>query len=75
MTSDALLAISVLSDRAFKSSSSEADAWTAGSKYLLNPKARIMLNYVHTEFDTSVRVNRLRDDNEDAVVLRAQYDF
>lgn len=54
---------------------SEADAWTAGAKWLLNPNARIVLNYVHTEFDTPIRVNRLRDDNEDAVVLRAQYDF
>lgn len=54
---------------------SEADAWTAGVKWILNPSARLVLNYVHTEFDTPVRINRHLDDNEDAVVLRAQYDF
>ncbi len=54
---------------------SEADAWTAGAKWILNHSARLVLNYVHTEFDTPVRINRHLDDNEDAVVLRAQYDF
>lgn len=54
---------------------SEADAWTAGAKWILNPNARIVLNYVHTDFDTPIRVNRRLDDSEDAVVLRAQYDF
>lgn len=54
---------------------SEAEAWTAGAKWILNPNARVVLNYVHTGFDTPIRVNRKLDDNEDAVVLRAQYDF
>ena len=54
---------------------SEADAWTAGAKWILNPNARIVLNYVRTEFDTPIRVNRLRGDKEEALVLRAQYDF
>ena len=54
---------------------SEAHAWTAGAKWILNPNARIVLNYVHTKFDTPIKVNREADDNEDALVLRAQYDF
>lgn len=54
---------------------SEADAWTAGAKWILNPNARVLLNYVHSEFDTPIRVNRKLDDSEDAVVVRAQYDF
>lgn len=54
---------------------SEADAWTAGAKWILNPNARVILNYVHTNFDTAIRVNRQLDDAENAVVLRAQYDF
>lgn len=54
---------------------SETDAWTAGAKWLLNPNARLVLNYVHTRFDTPIKVNGKQDDNEDAVLLRAQYDF
>ena len=54
---------------------SKADAWTAGAKWLLNPNARIVLNYVHTMFDTPIILNGHKSDNEDAVVLRAQYDF
>ncbi|HLD10434.1 MAG TPA: porin [Methylophilaceae bacterium] len=54
---------------------SEADAWTAGTKWILNPNARILLSYVRTEFDTPVRINRRLSDDEDALVLRAQYDF
>ncbi|MBC7696842.1 MAG: porin [Bacteroidia bacterium] len=60
---------------ATSSFTSEADAWTAGGKWLLNPNARLMLNYIHTKFDTDIRVNGKLDDAEDAVVLRAQYDF
>ena len=54
---------------------SEANAWTAGGKWILNPNARLMFNYIHTKFDTDIRVNGKLDDAEDAMVLRAQYDF
>ena len=54
---------------------SEADAWTAGAKWIFNPNARLLLNYIHTEFDNDIRVNGKVDDTEEAVVLRAQYDF
>jgi phosphate-selective porin OprO and OprP len=54
---------------------SEADAWTAGAKWIFNPNARLVLNYVHTEFDTPIKLNGRVSDDEDAVVLRAQYDF
>ena len=54
---------------------SQADAWTAGAKWILNPNARIVLNYVHTMFDTPIILNAHKSDNEDAIVLRAQYDF
>lgn len=54
---------------------SEADSWTGGAKWILNPNARILLNYIHTEFDTPIRVNSKLSDDEDALVLRAQYDF
>jgi phosphate-selective porin OprO and OprP len=54
---------------------SEADSWTAGAKWILNPNARILLNYIHTRFDTPVTTNGKTDDNEDVLVLRTQFDF
>lgn len=53
----------------------EADAWTAGVKWIMTSNARIILNYIHTSFDTPIRQNRKTDDSEDAVVMRAQFDF
>jgi len=57
----------------------EADAWTLGANWILNPNTRVMLNWVHTTFDTpiTVRVNRQASafDNEDALTMRAQFDF
>jgi phosphate-selective porin OprO and OprP len=56
---------------------SEADAWTVGAKWILNPNARIVLNYVQTQFDqpTELTINGETGDREKALVLRAQYDF
>jgi phosphate-selective porin OprO and OprP len=54
---------------------SEAEAWTVGAKWLLNPNSRIVLNYVRTEFEDPIRVNSVSDDTENAILLRAQYDF
>ncbi|HEY9276832.1 MAG TPA: porin [Methylotenera sp.] len=54
---------------------SEADAWTAGAKWIFNPNARLVLNYVQTNFDDEILVNGKHDDKEQAVNLRAQYDF
>jgi len=58
---------------------SEADAWTAGAKWIFNPNARLVLNYSHTSFDAptgkTFMVNSIKSDTEDALLLRAQYDF
>lgn len=56
---------------------SEAHAWTLGAKWILNPNARLVLNYVRTEFDEPAElvINGESDDTEQALVLRAQYDF
>ncbi|NOT14700.1 MAG: porin [Methylotenera sp.] len=54
---------------------SEADAWTAGAKWIFNPNARLALNYVQTNFNDDIVMNGKRDDKEQAVTLRAQYDF
>jgi phosphate-selective porin OprO/OprP len=57
----------------------EADTWTVGANWILNPNVRLVLNYIHTEFETpiTVRVNGINDtlDEEDAITLRAQFDF
>ena len=56
---------------------SEAGAWTVGAKWILNPNARILLNYVRTSFDqpTRLTINGRNEDKEQAIVLRGQYDF
>ena len=53
----------------------KANAWTGGVKWILNPNARILLNYVHTNFDTPITINSKSSFYEDAVTIRAQYDF
>ncbi|MDD5301055.1 MAG: porin [Gallionella sp.] len=53
----------------------KANAWTAGAKWMLTPYARLMLNYVHTKFDTPVIFNSISSNDEKAIAMRAQYDF
>lgn len=54
---------------------SEAESWTGGAKWILNPNARILLNYIYTKFDTPVRILSKTSDDEKSIVVRAQYDF
>lgn len=56
-------------------SSPKADAITLGLKWIPVQNARLMLNYVRTDFDTPITVNGHSDDREQAVNLRAQLDF
>ncbi|HEY8085906.1 MAG TPA: porin [Methylophilaceae bacterium] len=53
----------------------KADAWTAGAKWIMTPNSRLMFNYIHTSFDNAIIINSKSSDTEDAVTLRAQYDF
>ena len=53
----------------------EADAWTAGIKFVPNPNTRFLVNYIHTSFDTPVTIAGQPEDNEDAITMRAQYNF
>ena len=55
--------------------SNKANAWTGGAKWIMNPNARILLNYVHTNFDMPIIINSKASDRETAVTMRAQYDF
>ena len=52
-----------------------ADAWTLGANWILNPNVRLMANYVHTSFDTPITFLTKKFDNEDALTMRAQFDF
>ena len=57
----------------------EADAWTLGANWILNPNVRLVANLVHTSYDTPILVsvngrNKNLDD-EDALTMRAQFDF
>lgn len=53
----------------------EADAWTAGIKFVPNPNVRFMLNYVRTDFDTPVTIAGQKESKENAITMRAQYMF
>ncbi len=56
-------------------STNKADAYTVQLKWLPNAYTRFLVNYVQTNFDTSVTANGETTDNEKAITLRAQFDF
>lgn len=57
------------------SMTNQADAWTTGAKWILNPYSRILVNYVHTKFASAININGNLSNKEDAVTMRAQLDF
>lgn len=56
-------------------STTEADAWTLGLKWIPNPNTRFLMNYVKTDFGTPVTVNGVTVSDEKALTMRAQFDF
>ena len=57
----------------------QAESWTLGANWILNPNVRLMANLIRTNYDTpvTVRVNGQNDtlEHEDAITMRAQFDF
>ena len=55
----------------------EADTWTVGLKWIMNPNTRFLLNYVQTSFDTPIALGSPTDlrDKERAITARAQWNF
>jgi phosphate-selective porin OprO/OprP len=56
-------------------STTGADSWTAGAKWILNPNTKVMLNYVRTNFDTLITVGNDQLNNEKALMARVQWNF
>ncbi|MEQ1599460.1 MAG: porin [Methylotenera sp.] len=60
----------------------KAEAWTAGIKFVPNSNMRLMLNYVDTDFSDAIGgttggivINQEREDDEKALIMRAQWMF
>lgn len=53
----------------------EAQAWTLAASWIFNPFVRVMANYVRTDFEDDIRVNGKTSDHEDALTMRAQFNF
>lgn len=53
----------------------EAEAVTLSANWVFNPYVRLMANYVRTDFDDAVVVNGKSSDHEDALAMRAQFNF
>jgi len=52
-----------------------AKAWTYGINWVMNENARIMLNYVKTDFNSAVSTSGQSLLGQDAIVLRGQLAF
>ncbi len=57
------------------SATNKAQAYTLGMKWMPTPNTRFLLNYVKTDFDTTVTSNSKKADDEKAITFRAQFDF
>ena len=52
-----------------------AKAWTYGINWVMNENARVMLNYIQTDFNSAVTSQGVAYTGQDAIVLRGQLAF
>ncbi len=71
----AIAANGVASAVSTTTSTFQADAWTAGIKFVPNPNTRFLINYIRTSFDTPITIAGKPEDSEKAITMRAQYNF
>lgn len=69
------LATTINAGGATSVSTLEASTWTVGVKWIPVSNARIMLNYVRTDFDTPIFLAGALHKNENAVTVRTQWNF
>ena len=60
---------------AVTTSTNKATAYTAQLKWIQNTYVRTLLDYVRTDFDTTVVANGKAINHEDAIMMRVQVDF
>ncbi len=53
----------------------QADAYTLGLKWIINPQVRVLANYVHTDFNQAVTSNGSTLKSEDGLNFRTQINF
>lgn len=56
-------------------STRKAQSWTVGLKWMPTAYVAYMVNVITTQFDTPVVANGISVSREDALVMRAQFDF
>jgi phosphate-selective porin OprO/OprP len=56
-------------------SARKADSWTIGLKWMPTAYVAYLVNFVTTRFDTPVIANGVSVSREDALLMRAQFDF
>ncbi|MCL7419715.1 MAG: porin [Methylobacter sp.] len=53
----------------------EADGYTVGLKWIVNPQVRFLANYVHTDFNQPIVSNGVTLNSEDGLNFRAQINY
>jgi len=59
----------------FATGTDEAEAFTLGLNWYINPYMRMILDYEHTEFDQEFTVSGETVDDEDVIIAQWQFEF
>ncbi len=64
-----------LIDKGIASGTDEADAFSLGLNWWPNFHLKFMFNFVHTAFDDEITVSNQKMDDENVILIRAQFNF